>query len=73
MGSGRGATESIDVDLNSFRTNFFGHAVELIIRDFPMHYSLSGDNISGDANNNVLLELSGTGSLKGGAGGDHIQ
>ena len=72
---GRGATESIDVDLkaNSFRTNFFGHAVELIIKGFSNAIgSISSDNISGDANNNVLLGLSGTDSLKGGAGDDHI-
>ena len=78
MGStvdGRGATESIVVDLqaNSFRTNFFGHAVELFIKGFSnVIGSLNSDDISGDANNNVLLGFAGTDSLKGEAGDDHI-
>ena len=35
---GRGATEAVDINLkaNSFRTNFFGHTIETIVKDFQM-------------------------------------
>ena len=62
----RRAIEAVDVDLkaNSFRTSFFGHTIETIVKGFTnVLGSQKNDNINGDDKNNVLLGLEMTQSM----------
>ena len=72
---GRGATAAVEIDLqaNSFRTNFFAHTIETIVKGFANALgSHKNDTINGDGKNNILMGLAGNDSLRGDAGDDQI-
>ena len=72
---GRGATAAVEIDLqaNSFRTNFFGHAIETIIKGFTNALGSHNDDvINGDDQDNILFGLSGNDMISGGSGADKI-